>query len=351
MSEKIKNIVSILSALATASFTFGISGIALDGAADIQLASQVNRFANSHLELHSSQRGGDDFITNDASVDVDIPADTQIFVAEGSTFEDYCVLGKSPSNPTGIVLSSAEFIGSVEASSCDDDKTMELVAGPESIEESIISPVSTGLVVFSGLSGIGALGLFTSSSTRRKKMAYEAVGEPEYDDIPLPVQPTANREQLRDHMEKIVMEWSSYEMDPVKILDYPMISNMGFAPTSNFHLAMLRAKNGFRDNVDIAALRTLVTDMEHAYRVMVSEAERMKWNQFSTAEQNHLRTAQRLLNIAMDSASSPNERNMAYKRLLKEVEGIITFAPATILEIESNLYLHIESSRKYFSNR
>lgn len=153
---------------------------------------------------------------------------------------------------------------------------------------------------------------------------------------------SARREELERYMETLIIYWLEYETDPVYVLEYPMVSNMGFEPTANFHFAMTAAKQAFQNKSSTETLEQAVARLEHAYKVMIFEAQRMKWSSFTNAERSHLAKAQRLLNIAMDLSSSPNERKIAYKRLLREVEGIITLSPEAVFELESRATLQLE---------
>ncbi|MBC9704389.1 MAG: hypothetical protein H9W81_05100 [Enterococcus sp.] len=341
MSNRIQNVTRILGATTIALATIGTIGITLDKAADVELAGRAQYFVDSQLEKHTLEGGGDELITRESLANNKELSSIKFSVTRGSTFDDYCVVATSSFNTEGIVIDSQDEIGSTDAISCDDNKTLDFVSGSETIEDNHVGNSSLGVLMGGGLTGVSTLGSMGLARMRRNR--FPSLESNSADQGALeesdPSPQMDNEDQLKQHMEKIIMEWTSYEMDPVKVLDYPMVSMMSFAPTSNFHLAMLRAKNGFKNKESIDTLRSLVTDFEHAYTVMIAEAERMKWRRFSAEEQNHLRTAQRLLNIAMNSASSLNERNVAYKRLLKEVEGILTLSPATILEIETKALL------------
>lgn len=157
-----------------------------------------------------------------------------------------------------------------------------------------------------------------------------------------PMDFAGTRESLREDMENVVRQWVKYETDPVKMLDYPMLSMMSFPPTADFHRCLLDTRKSFRNNVSLDALHDAVVELEHRYRVMIAEARRSKWNNFLPAEQNHLRKAQKLLNMAVSPGSSVQERRLVYKRLMMELEGILVLAPATIEEIESRVMLGIE---------
>lgn len=354
------NYINTAAAFAALTFTLGVAGLAFissDSVADNRLEGEVNVSVINNFDSNTKKSEPDEIITPENFSSVGLSEDIQLFVTAGSTYGDYCLIGKSPSNLDGFAVTRGSPPQSVLDAACD-NKELTLIAGPESIESDNLVKFGISsflLTIGSFVSGLGTLlvgwvrrdpfATYDDSKKGAVALKDNEVYSPKRVDLPrVPLHLKDNRTQLQADMEEIIMEWSSYEMDPVKVLDYPMVTNMSFAPTSNFHLAMIRAKNGFKNREEIAVIRSLVTDFEHAYKVMISEAERMKWNQFSAEEQSHLRTAQRLLNIAMNSAASPNERNAAYKRLLREVEGIITLTPASILELESKVFLRIDSA-------
>lgn len=351
----------ILTVLAVASVFPMVSGLTALNTIDGENNQLENEIEKIVVDIEAEKALTNDITTplmklfdSDVIDPIFVDEGIQIFISEGSTTGDYCIAGRTSYNTDGIYVST----GNSDPQPVIDDpcngSTMNLFQGEEEIENlNGTEPLAVGAIRTGMVSSVVWLGVGVLGRKRRKEggdtLEDETLHivtslEPAEDkDKAISAPAEEPREALHEKMNTIIRQWSEYELDPVKILDYPMISNMGFAPTSAFHLAMLRAKNGFNSNEDIAVLKTLVTELEHTYTVMVSEAKRMKWNQFSAEEQKHLRSAQNLLNIALNSSSSPNERNIAYKRLLKEVEGIITLSPATILAIEERSMLGIEA--------
>lgn len=261
--------------------------------------------------------------------------DTQYIASANAQTDDYCLLVKDPDgvdSRAGYVYSFAEDeIQKYADTDCSLDSSAH-VSGPQKDINSEIN----GFVEYGpwGLAVIFTTGGYLVYAGRESNQ-------------PAPPASTAvlagddPNSRLRARLDKVLEQWSEYETDPVKILDYPMVSNMSFAPTSHFHLALRQAREAFAEESSVETLTTSVVALEHSYEVMINEAQRVKWNSFSVEEKKHLRTAQQLLNMALDSSSSVNERNLAYKKLLKEVEGIISLSPATILAIEEKSLLRI----------
>lgn len=171
-----------------------------------------------------------------------------------------------------------------------------------------------------------------SSSEPPKKP--EAIDIPSGESCELP--------HLMAKVHSIKSEWSSYELDLVKLLEYPSVTDMSVLSTAEFHKAMknvnyLSTLESVKSGAALGDFREAVLDLDHKFDVMINEAKRTKWNGYSKQEQDSLRTAQNLLAIATNSASSANERQVAYKRLIKEVEGILVFPEKTVLELETKV--------------
>lgn len=144
-------------------------------------------------------------------------------------------------------------------------------------------------------------------------------------------------------------EWSLYELDAMKMLDYPLLSDMREKVTVDLHTA-LRNANNIRPE-DVATLinepangsdyEKAVSKLEVAFHVAESEAKRVQWHKFSAVEQKRLSTAKNLLSFVMDSGASEFERQAAYKRLQKEISGLITLPKMTVNVLEDNMRVMI----------
>lgn len=152
---------------------------------------------------------------------------------------------------------------------------------------------------------------------------------------------------LIERCDKIIKEWASYELDTVKIIDLPLLSDMREKSTINFHAALRQAKALRPENVkrvsEISAIGSpfdaAVEDLEATFHIAETEAKRIRWNNFSADERKRLQKAKDLLNIAMNGAASDNERQSAYKRMQKELSGLIVVPKANILALEKKINL------------
>lgn len=159
--------------------------------------------------------------------------------------------------------------------------------------------------------------------------------------------------ELNNRYEAIAKEWASYELDPVKILDFPLLSDMRESNTVAFHKALRHASNLKPSDLKIVSytnpsgspFETAVTDLENAFLVAETEAKRVRWNNFSAEEQKRLQTAKNLLNLAMDGGATDSERQAAYKRMQKELEGLIIIPKQTILALEKKVNLSITDGK------
>ncbi|MGB3301562.1 hypothetical protein [Gordonia sp. (in: high G+C Gram-positive bacteria)] len=142
---------------------------------------------------------------------------------------------------------------------------------------------------------------------------------------------------------KVDDRWFAYETNLSTLLDYPMLIDMREPLTADFHRARSRAEL-LRPSHDDEASPSAVEhyrDAVHAYvsalEVAEKEARRRKRGDFDQAEQERLARAQRLLNLASDDAASPQERQQAYARARRELDGLIELPVAGAAELEHRL--------------
>lgn len=139
--------------------------------------------------------------------------------------------------------------------------------------------------------------------------------------------------------------WTAYELDPIKMLEYPLLSDMREKTTSNLLLS-LRKANSLRDNnkrktlgspIILSSYEESVLELEHAFEVAEREAKRVRWSQFSEGERKRLNMAKNLLSFVMDNAATEHERQTAYKRLTKELEGLVQLPIITLNALENGI--------------
>ncbi len=143
--------------------------------------------------------------------------------------------------------------------------------------------------------------------------------------------------------------WFAYEIDLSTILDYPMLVDMREPLTVAFHRARGRADllrptgESASSPAAVEQYRDAVHDYSTALAVAEDEAHRRKRGDFDRADQQRLTRAQRLLDLASNDAASPQERQQAYRRARRELDGLIDLPAAGAAELERNLQLALGS--------
>lgn len=137
-------------------------------------------------------------------------------------------------------------------------------------------------------------------------------------------------------------QWAEWEMDILRVVQYPSLFNLGVDSTRSFHEALNYARQVYpaegepfeRDHPFLKAVSTLET----AWKYASSEALRLKTVGFDDDERKRLDRALGLLRIAMDVAGTPAERQVSYKRALKELDGLIHVPDSAMNSIEAMVF-------------
>jgi hypothetical protein len=156
--------------------------------------------------------------------------------------------------------------------------------------------------------------------------------------------------RILDQHDRTDARWLDYEIDVAKLLDFPTMTDMRDPLTMQFHKAKLRADLLRPVNVEDllgdrdAALeyRDAVHEYVTAFDVAEAEAMRRRRSDFSAEGQQRLARAQSLLRLASDSAATPQERQGAYDRARKELDGLIVLPAPTRASIERQIARGLE---------
>ncbi|EPD85775.1 hypothetical protein HMPREF1529_00787 [Microbacterium sp. oral taxon 186 str. F0373] len=169
-------------------------------------------------------------------------------------------------------------------------------------------------------------------------------------------QPITKPSPLPDQLEKlfavhddVTARWLEYELDVARMIAFPTMSD-GRQPLT---AAFLRAKKvadrlrppsaEARVNPDqVAEYRAAVTDYEVAFDLAEREARRVRDSQFSETERKRLATAQQLLTVALDDSATPAERQVAYRRVREEVDGLLALSDEAVEILETKVALQLE---------
>jgi hypothetical protein len=168
----------------------------------------------------------------------------------------------------------------------------------------------------------------------------------------------SNESAYKREMTKVVEQhdrtdarWLDYEIDIAKLLDFPLMTDMRDPLTIGFHKARSRADLLRPDDVgDLVGdrdaqleYRDAVHDYVTAFDVAEAEAIRRRRSDFSPEGQQRLERAQHLLRLAADTAATPGERQNAYARAKKELDGLVVLPATTRASIERKIAGEIEA--------
>jgi hypothetical protein len=145
--------------------------------------------------------------------------------------------------------------------------------------------------------------------------------------------------------------WLDYEVDIAKLLDFPMMTDMRNPLTIDFHKAkrqadLLRPERPddlVSDRTAQLEYRDAVHEYITAFEVAEAEAIRRRRSDFSAADQQRLARAQHLLQLAQDTAATPQERQNAYARAGRELDGLIVLPAPARASIERRIAGQIEA--------
>ena len=164
---------------------------------------------------------------------------------------------------------------------------------------------------------------------------------------------TQRREMAKviDQHNRTDARWLDYEVDVAKLLDFPMMTDMRDPLTMAFHKARQRADLLRPDTVDDIIgdrdvqleYRDAVHEYVSAFDVAEAEAIRRRRSDFSSEDQQRLARAQNLLRLAGDGAATPQERQNAYAKAQRELEGLLVLPATTRASIERKIAGEIEA--------
>jgi hypothetical protein len=145
--------------------------------------------------------------------------------------------------------------------------------------------------------------------------------------------------------------WLDYEVDIAKLLDFPMMTDMRDPLTIAFHKAkrhadLLRPERPDDIADDRAAqveYRNAVHEYVSAFEIAEAEAIRRRRSDFSADDQQRLARAQNLLHLAQDEAATREERQNAYARASRELDGLIVLPAPARASIERRIAGQIEA--------
>ncbi|WP_442574370.1 hypothetical protein ACSBPH_10955 [Microbacterium sp. F51-2R] len=160
--------------------------------------------------------------------------------------------------------------------------------------------------------------------------------------------PASQLERLFAAHDAVTARWLEYELDVAKLIAFPAMSD-GRQPLTAAFLRAKKVADGLRPptpktkltKAQLTEYRDAVTDYEVAFDVAERDARRIKDSGFTEVERKRLDTAKQLLTIAIDQAATPAERQLAYKRVREELDGLISLSDEAVVVLEKQVALEL----------
>jgi hypothetical protein len=155
-------------------------------------------------------------------------------------------------------------------------------------------------------------------------------------------------ERLFATHDAVTARWLEYELDVAKIIAFPAMSD-GRQPLTAAFLRAKRIADGLRpasakarlSREQLTEYRNAVADFEVAFDVAERDARRLRDSSFTEVERKRLDTAKKLLTVAIDEAATPAERQLAYRRVREELDGLISISDEAIEVLENKVMLEL----------
>lgn len=146
-------------------------------------------------------------------------------------------------------------------------------------------------------------------------------------------------------------EWFAAESDILTMVTYPLLMDLRDPMVREFHEKMAYAKQVTPQENDPFEIShpfiKAVASMEFSWKALLAEAKKVKDSSFEPEERKRLDKARDLLNIALNKASAPAERQSAYRRAMKELDGLLHVPENAVFALESAVGLKaIEESKE-----
>lgn len=159
-------------------------------------------------------------------------------------------------------------------------------------------------------------------------------------------------ERLFAEHDEITARWLDYELDVAKLIAFPAMSD-GRQPLTAAFLRGKKTADTLRpasaelklSETQIAEYLDAVGNYAVAFEVAERDARRLRNSSFSEAERKRLDRAQHMLKVALDESATRAERQVAYKRVRDELEGLILLSDDAVEVLEKKVAGELTQSR------
>jgi hypothetical protein len=151
-------------------------------------------------------------------------------------------------------------------------------------------------------------------------------------------------ERLFAEHDEVTARWLDYELDVAKLIAFPAMSD-GRQPLTAAFLRAKKIADALRpasadaklSEAEIAEYVDAVGDYAVAFDIAERDARRLRDANFSEVERKRLDRARHLLTVALDDAATQAERNLAYKRVREELDGLILLSDEAVDVLEQKV--------------
>lgn len=161
---------------------------------------------------------------------------------------------------------------------------------------------------------------------------------------PASVPPNELLDRLFAEHDEITARWLDYELDVAKLIAFPAMSD-GRQPLTAAFLRAKKTADALRPaSADAKVTEQRVTEYLDAvgnyavaFEVAERDARRLRDSSFNPDERKRLDRAQHMLKVALDESATRAERQVAYKRVRDELEGLILLSDEAVQVLEKKV--------------
>lgn len=158
-------------------------------------------------------------------------------------------------------------------------------------------------------------------------------------------------ERLFTEHDEITAHWLDYELDVAKLIAFPAMSD-GRQPLTAAFLRAKKTADALRpvaadskvSEQQVTEYLDAVGNYAVAFEIAERDARRLRDSTFTDAERKKLDRAQKLLKVAVDDSATQAERNIAYKRVREELDGLIVLSDDAVQVLEKQVAREITAS-------
>ncbi|CAH0208291.1 hypothetical protein SRABI76_02194 [Microbacterium oxydans] len=144
--------------------------------------------------------------------------------------------------------------------------------------------------------------------------------------------------------DEVTARWLDYELDVAKLIAFPAMSD-GRQPLTAAFLRAKKKADALRpasteakvSDTQVGEYLQAVGDYAVAFEIAEKDARRLRDSTFTEPERKRLDRAQQLLKVAVDESATQAERNVAYKRVREELDGLILLSDDAVTVLEKQV--------------